>query len=136
MQASKPVTISQPVLLANNQPGPTVFRDDNSNTEITWEGAGDPQGQDIQPIPVFFLENTNFLRILNKGIFRLVSAPPEVCDLLEAYLSDPTLTQQRASWLASQSEHAGPIVEQPLRPDIVFSVDPIPGYNEAESTRR
>lgn len=135
-KASNEVTIAQPVLLANNQAGPTVFRDDNSNTEVTWEGAGDPQGQDIQPVPIHFLENTNFLRILNKGIFRLVSAPPEVKELLTAYLSDPTLTQQRASWVAQQSAGAGTVaVEAPHRPDFVFSVPHVPDYNEAERLR-
>lgn len=132
-KASNEVTIAQPILLANNQAGPTVFRDDNSNVEVTWEGSGDPTGQDIQTVPVYFLENTNFLRILNKGIFRLVSAPPEVKDLLVAYLSDPTLTQQRESWVSQQNERVGATaVEAPHRPDFVFSVPHVADYNEAE----
>ncbi len=132
-KASDTITIAKPVLLANNLAGPTVFHDENSKTEVTWEGKGDPQGNDIQPIPIYYLENTNFLRILNKGIFRLVSAPPEVRELLEEYLSDATLTKQRENWVADQANKVGVAVTAPARPDFVFPVDRVPSYNEAES---
>jgi hypothetical protein len=135
-KASDVVTISKPVILANNQAGPTVFHDEASKTEVTWEGAGDSQGRDIQPVPVHYLENINFLRILNKGIFSLVSAPDEVKDLLDQYLSNPTLVQQRANYKQEQTDRVGVAVTAPARPDFVFPVDHVPGYNETESLIR
>jgi hypothetical protein len=110
-KASNTVTISKAVLLENTQAGPTVFHDENSKTEVTWEGRGDSMGRDIQPVPLHYLENINFLRILNKGILVLVDAPSEVVELVEAQLDNPILNRQRNAWLGQRDKQAGLAVD-------------------------
>jgi len=71
-------TINKPIFLQNEQAGPLVFRDDASNVEIVWQGKGDNSGNDMQAVPVSFLNNVNFLRILNRGAVTLIDADEDV----------------------------------------------------------
>jgi len=87
-------TISKPIFLQNEQAGPLVFRDDASNVEIVWQGKGNPSGEDMQAVPVAFLNNVNFLRILNRGAVTLIDADEDVRAAVEAQLSSPILQRQ------------------------------------------
>lgn len=97
------VLLNAPVLLENTQPGPTIFTDDQSHTSITWEGAGDTGGRDIQAIPLSFLENINFLRILNRGILTVYDAPEDVKKMIDVQLGSSKLRDQAVAWRAQEN---------------------------------
>ena len=98
-------TINKPIFLQNEQAGPLVFRDDSANVEIIWQGKGDNGGMDCQAVPVSFLNNINFLRILNRGAITLVDADDEVRAAVEAQLASPIL-QHQAQVAAEVKEQA------------------------------
>jgi hypothetical protein len=58
-----------PVAVRNLKTGPSVFKDDETNVLIEWEGAGHPEGGDIQYVPDRLLDNVNFMSAVNKGVF-------------------------------------------------------------------
>jgi hypothetical protein len=95
---NKSITITKPVLVANRSTGPTVFTDESTNTEIRWEGCGDPNGADVQPVPTFMLENVNFLRALSRDTLEVIGGPDEVLEALAEHLEDPFLSNQAAAW--------------------------------------
>lgn len=96
-------TIQAPVLVRNTKPGPTVFHDPTTGSEVTWQGANDPMGDDVQVIPPTFLASSDFLRSLSRGIFVIESAPEDILAQLDAHLSSPGLARQAASWKAKQA---------------------------------
>jgi hypothetical protein len=100
--------LSKAILLLNKQAGPTVFQ--SGNTEVVWEGAGDPNGMDLQAIPLAFLEDLNFFRILNKGVLELFDAPDDVAKVVEEQLNNPVLNRQSAAWRAKQEERSSSAV--------------------------
>ncbi len=69
-----------PVLVRNLSRGPAVFNDIKTATSIEWQGAGDPNGDDIQPVPASIaIENVNFLKAVSRGTFLIESSDnPEV----------------------------------------------------------
>lgn len=80
-----------PVLVRNTEAGPTVFTDTNTNTQVEWQGADDPSGEDVQQVPDALIENVAFLRAVNRGILVVEEA------------SDATreaLARQTESWQA------------------------------------
>lgn len=60
-------------LVRNRQGGPTVIEDRKIDAVITWEGAGDPNGEDIQEVPEELLKNAGFVRAQRKGVFEIVN---------------------------------------------------------------
>ena len=98
------IVLNKPILLENWQPGPTIFTDDQTHTSIEWAGHGDTSGGDIQAVPLSFLENINFLRILNRGILSLFDASDEVKDMIEAQLGNSKLKDQAVQWRAEQNQ--------------------------------
>ena len=97
-------TIQAPTLVRNTKPGPTVFTDSVTKTEVTWQGANDPMGQDVQVVPPSFLESSDFLRSLTRGIFVIESAPEDVRKQLALHLDQPGLKRQAEQWQAQQDQ--------------------------------
>lgn len=89
-----------PVLVRNKEGGPAVFSDITNNIAIEWQGAGDKNGEDLQQVPDALLENVNFLKALNRGVFVVEEASPETRALLDQQVA--SYRQRRAS-----SEEAG-----------------------------
>lgn len=103
-------TLSAPVLIRNTKLGPTVFSD-GKGVEITWGGADDPMGEDVQAVDAELLKNTEFLRSLSRGTFVLESAPPEVVGALEGHLNSPALRRQADNWAAKQAAEKSTVIE-------------------------
>ncbi len=93
-------TLKQPILVRNTKLGPTVFCDAKSGEEITWGGANDPMGEDVQPVSEDLLKSSEFLRSLSRGTFVIESAPEEIVEALEGHLQSPALRRQAATWEA------------------------------------
>jgi len=72
-----------PTLVRNTEKGPTVFSDISKNIAIEWQGAGDPNGEDVQHVPDEVIENVNFLKSLRRGIFVV----EEASDAMKAHLA-------------------------------------------------
>jgi hypothetical protein len=119
-----PVTVEQPAIptlvdtlapfrndvlfVKNTEPGPAVFTTDatRSDGHVVWQGAGDPNGQDIQVVPKSLLSNVQFQRGLQLGIFELVQDPA---------LGEAALAAQQAAWINEQGRR------QNVNPDAIFS---------------
>jgi len=67
-----------PFLVRNLAPGPAVFTDLANNIALEWQGAGDPNGDDIQQVPDGLADNVNFLRSVTRGIFVVEEATEEM----------------------------------------------------------
>lgn len=90
--------LAAPVLVRNTEGGPTVLSDLHTKEFVEWQGAGDPNGADIQAVPESFLNNVNFLRCVQRGIL-VVENPEDNPDIAEA------IAKQNAAW-AARREHA------------------------------
>jgi len=114
-------TINKPIFLQNEQAGPLVFRDDASNVEIVWQGKGDNSGNDMQAVPVSFLNNVNFLRILNRGAVTLIDADEDVRAAVESQLASPILQRQAAAAAERKVEAAAEMapLDRPEKNDYI-----------------
>lgn len=84
-----------PVLVRNTEGGPSVFSDTSKNIAIEWQGAGDPNGEDVQNVPDEVVDNVNFLKALQRGIFVVEEASPEMQERLDKQVA--AYQQRRAS---------------------------------------
>jgi hypothetical protein len=84
---------SAPIMVRNMEPGPTVFTAPGNGAHVEWQGAGDPQGLDMQSCPAEFLQLVAFCNALEKRIFEIV----EDKDLIQE-----TLSQHRNDWEQKQ----------------------------------
>lgn len=91
-----------PVLVKNTQPGPTVFTDTSTNTQVEWQGAGDPSGEDVQQVPDALVDNVAFLKAIQRGIFVIEEASPATREALE---------RQTSSWKRRTDEAKAASVE-------------------------
>lgn len=91
-----------PLLVRNNQPGPTCFSDKMSGLELLWEGSGDPGGGDIQQVPDVLAENINFMRVVNRGVLIVEDGNPEVIAKLQLQ-SQSWADRQAAATEAAQA---------------------------------
>jgi hypothetical protein len=82
-------------MIRNKQSGPTVFSDKESGSEVTWEGAGHPDGLDVQPVPEPVLNNVQFQRALTRGVFEVEEADDEIKAILNKH---------RDSWQAREDQ--------------------------------
>lgn len=112
-------TISKPIFLQNEQAGPLVFRDDSANVEIVWQGKGDTSGNDMQAVPVSFLNNINFLRILNRGSITLIDADDDVRAAVEAQLASPILQRQAAASAEIKAQAQVTPLDRPEKNDYI-----------------
>lgn len=113
-----PVIVA-PVYVQNNQDGPTVLSADRNGVDsVEWAGKGDPQGNDIQPVPQEILSSPAFSRALARGVITLLEDE-----------SDPAaveaLRKQTATWQARQASAAAnataPIEQVPINDYIQVS---------------
>lgn len=61
-----------PVAVRNTKTGPTIFTIPEDKVEIEWQGAGDPEGGDIQEVPDDVVSNVRFRRAISRGILSIV----------------------------------------------------------------
>lgn len=71
-------------MIRNLQSGPTVFTD-SDGAHVEWEGAGDANGADVQPVPPKFVENVQFQRALTRGVLAIESADDKVKEILDMH---------------------------------------------------
>lgn len=98
----------------NHQPGPTVLSSDPKGTEyVEWQGHGDPNGEDIQPVSELIQGLPQFQRCLRRGILTFVRD------------DDPLLTgameAQQAHWdsrMNQSSDTAAAAIDQQANNDI------------------
>jgi hypothetical protein len=61
------------VMCANQMQGPTIIAADaKRNYEVTFGGRGDPDGNDVQPIPEALLRTIQFQRAISQGILKVI----------------------------------------------------------------
>jgi hypothetical protein len=100
-------------MIRNTQSGPTVFVAEDGQ-HVEWEGAGDPNGLDIQPVPPTFVESVQFQRALTRGIFEIEMADDAVREALEKHRES---WQARADMRRDASEQA---IEKPQNNDTLM----------------
>lgn len=96
-----------PVVYArNNQAGPTVLSSDPKGTHsVEWQGKGDPNGGDVQPIPEEVQNTVAYTRALRRGIIVEVSGE-EAVDAFDRQRDDwDRRTAGAASAATSSIEH-------------------------------
>lgn len=87
------------VPIRNTQAGLAVFKDEQQNFTVTWAGAGDPHGQDVQLIPEFYLtSHPQFVKIVSRGVLVRADGPEaQRADVAQANTSPGAdLTNQAA----------------------------------------
>lgn len=97
-----------PVLVRNMEAGPTVFSIPENNIQIEWQGAGDPNGGDVQHVPDVLLENVQFTKGVRRGLF-VIEKNDDALDL-----QDNAHRQQREQQAASAVETLDPEVNNDL----------------------
>lgn len=67
--------VNAPLLVRNTEPGPVVLSSDPKSTSfVEWAGAGDPSGNDVQPVPDEFRSLVQFNRCVQRGILVIENA--------------------------------------------------------------
>lgn len=67
--------MTQTIFVRNTQSGPTVYDDGlRDGLKLVWQGAGDPNHEDIQPIPAEALDSYHFQRALYLGVLKIEDA--------------------------------------------------------------
>lgn len=95
------------ITVRNVHKGPTLFSDQNLNLLVEWQGAGDPQGEDVQQVPKSLINNMAFARSLRRGVLEVVEADEDVANLLAKQVSQQErLDAQRAEQLAATLERS------------------------------
>lgn len=94
------------VMIRNMQSGPTVFTD-SDGAHVEWEGRGDANGADVQPVPPKFVENVQFQRALTRGVFEIEEADETIKEIL---------AQHRETWLAREESRRNASEEALVRP--------------------
>lgn len=74
--------VDEVVWVRNTQLGPTVFTDTMNKVQIEWAGAGDPAGNDVQQVPGTVVGHVQFMRHVQKGIYVVEGASPEVEEII------------------------------------------------------
>lgn len=83
----------------NRQAGPTVLSSDPKGTEyVEWQGFGDPNGEDIQPVSELIQGIPQFTRCVRRGILEFV---PEDSELLVG-----AMAAQQDHWDSRMSQTA------------------------------
>lgn len=67
------VLSNEVVMVRNTMAGPTVYFQPTTNQQVEWQGAGDPHGGDVQPIPIAMFNEVQFQRSVQRGIYERVA---------------------------------------------------------------
>lgn len=92
-----------PFAVRNLEPGRAVFSDLTKNIALEWAGAGDLDGNDIQQVPDELADNVNFLRALQKGLFKVEEAPAALKEALEKQTASWTRKREQQETLTKES---------------------------------
>jgi hypothetical protein len=94
----------------NTTSGPMVFTADatRSDGHVVWQGANDPNGQDIQVVPVELLQNVQFQRSLQLGLLTVVDDPAT---------QNAALAAQQQAWGAQEDRRQHP------NPEAIYGED-------------
>lgn len=68
------------IMVRNTRPGPTVHT--FGDQQVTWQGAGDPDGLDVQPVTAELFQQVQFRQSLARGIFVEVDDQSEIDDAI------------------------------------------------------
>jgi hypothetical protein len=83
-------------MVRNHQAGPTTFSDDSTGQKpIVWQGSGDPNRQDVKPVPPAFLESVAFQEALECGIFSIVESDHDSAAIRAAHRAQFQAAQLR-----------------------------------------
>lgn len=106
------------IYVRNTQPGPTVFTTDatRSDGHVTWQGANDPNGGDVQVVPRTLLGSVQFQHSLQLGIFQIVQ---------DSATGQQALEQHQAAWEAAQERRNN------ADPEAVFQDPTMAGEHQA-----
>jgi len=103
-------------LVRNTLKGPLVLSSDPKGTHmVEWAGAGDPMGDDVQPVPPEILNTVPFYRQIQRGI--LVVEDLEGNEELKAVLD-----RQNSAWKArttAADESAAAAIDEQANNDLV-----------------
>jgi hypothetical protein len=91
------------ITVRNLHKGPTLFSDQNTNLMVEWQGAGDPQGEDVQQVPKSLINNMAFARSLRRGVLEVVEADEDVANLLAKQASQQDRLEAQRAEQASAS---------------------------------
>lgn len=81
------MTTAAPMMVRNTRPGPTVHT--FGDQQVTWNGAGDPDGLDIQPVTADLANSVTFRQSMARGIFVEVDDEAEI---------EAAISQHRDEW--------------------------------------
>jgi len=106
-----------PVMVRNTMDGPTVLSSDPKGSEfVEWQGAGDPQGGDVQICPASITDTVAFHKCVQRGILVLENPEdnPEIAQAIErqtqAWHDRQRLQTQRAQESISRDRNLDSIV--------------------------
>jgi hypothetical protein len=103
------------VMAQNEMGGPTVLASDPRATfEVRWAGKGDPDGEDVQPVPPEIMKTVQFSQAVRKGIISLLGPDGEV--VTEALRRQRGAFQQR---MTSDSLAASEAIDRVADNDII-----------------
>jgi hypothetical protein len=104
------------VMCQNQMAGPTVIAADaKRNYEVVFERKGDPDGNDVQPIPDALIRTISFQRAISRGVIKVVEGAdhPVVRQALSRQ------SDAFAKRMASQQMADREVLDQPAAADIV-----------------
>jgi hypothetical protein len=104
------------VMCANQMSGPTVIAADaKRNYEVVFGGQGDPDGNDVQPIPEALLRTIQFQRAISRGIIKVIEgAGHPVVQQALARQNDSFAKRMAAQQMADRE-----VLDQPAAADIM-----------------
>lgn len=115
------------VMCRNMMAGPTVIASDPKQThEVIFGPRDDPQGEDVQPIPLELVKSPAFARALRQGILAVVSG--ENNPVVQAALSRQTDSFQKR--MAADELRARESLDAPSDNDMLVVVCIGPGTRE------
>lgn len=104
------------IMCQNQMAGPTVIAADaKRNYEVLFGGKGDPDGNDVQPIPEALLRTIQFQRAISRGILKVVEGEdhPVVQQAL-ARQTDAFARKMKAQQVADRE-----VLDAPAAADII-----------------
>jgi hypothetical protein len=104
------------VMAQNNMGGPTVLASSpRGEFEVRWGGKGDPNGEDIQPVPPEIMKTVQFGQAVRKGIITLLGDEGE--QVAEALAKQRGAFQSR---MTSDELASAEAIDRPQDNDIIM----------------